>query len=621
MSKNTENAKLVPLFGRNNDMRVKLLVDELRNKFNVVNTGVQITLVTPAFQNQFFAAPDAGSSDTAVHSEWIAFGKALGARIGGKSASADVISIIVDNAGATDPSSEKAFVQALIRAILVVKKGTTVLANAASWATADNATYRSVADIADALFSSKNVELKKITDAIKTGTADDAVREFGYRYDKFWLRAMLEGHASSAASTIAPSRFFDDEVAPSEEVYFRKGSELYTYDATGKEVRVDAGSDAFKSLKFENKCLGTGLNDSGAAAGAKCADYLRDCLSGKNVQQCKAYLMDDKYWDKAVDEVNAMLPAMAVQTLNAFEFTMEQVWDNTAARRLLKYKSVDSWLANLTSMAKATPTPAIDEKAVEQIAKNTKLIGYLRMLVKKVNSNPAILNKDYSGPTDSARINDPDAFAGSRLYKMGVKGRVATPTLSVSSIDKLSQTIKDANARVSISFGFPNVYGLTHKVNLVGGGVVEDLEEKASDITKHTGHIIERQFLALNARLKRYGKDISKADFDKIVNLIDSLKSSEEKLYKANLYTEKYARLLEVHGEKDNTSVLTMDHLKEFVDNRNKYFTRVSKKQNDLMSIIRSIAEAVNKETPSTEAEMKNLDVDSKSVDFTALLG
>ena len=316
-----------------------------------------------------------------------------------------------------------------------------------------------------------------------------------------------------------------------------------------------------------------------------------------------------------------MLPAIAVQTLNAFEFGMEQVWDNTANRRLLKYKSVEAWIAGLVDLTKAR-TGAMTTADVEQIAKNTKLIGYLNMLVKKVNSNPAILNKDYSGATDSARINDPDAFAGSRLHKMGLKARLAAPTLSVSSVDKLANAIKESNARVSITLGYPGLYGFATRLNLMsGGGAVEDLEAKVSDVTKQTGHIIERQFVALHTRLQKYGKEINKQDYEKIQNLIDSLKKSEDKLYKATLYTEKYARLLEVHGQKDETSVLSMDHLKQFVDNRNKYFTRVAKKQNDLMSIIRSIAEAVNKETPSTEAEMKPINVDSKSVDFNSILG
>ncbi len=619
MSKNTENAKLVPLFGRNNDMRVKLLVDELRNTYN--RRGIpELTIKTVAFQNQYFAKPDA-AADEDIHSEWIAFAKTLGFRLGStKAASADALAIIQANAGSSEPGSEKNFTQALIKRMFKVSDGAKdITGTAALWGSAKSATYTGF----DSLIASGSTDLKSLRTATAAG-ADDTVKDFNYRYDKYWLRAMLEGHAATAAAPVAPSSFFDDDAAPAVgETYFRRGSELFTIDASGKEVRVDAGSPAFASLKIETKCLGTGFADGKDVSGKndhKCADYLRECLSGKDVTKCKAYLESPNFWNDAEKEVEAMLPAMAVQTLNAFEFGMEQVWDNTASRRLLKYKSVDSWLANLTEQAKTTGA-VIDDAAVKNIAANTKLIGYLRMLVSKVNSNPAILNKDYSGSVDATRINDPEAFAGSRLYKMGVRGRVAASTLSVSSIDKLSQAIKDSNARVSLSFGLPGLTGFTGRINLMGGGVVEDLEQKASDVTKHTGFIIENQFLALTERLKRHGKAISQADNAKIVALIDSLKKSEEKLYKANLYTEKYAKLLEVHGVKDNTSVLTMDHLKEFVDNRNKYFARVSKKQNDLLSIIRSIAEAVNKETPSPEAEMKKLDVDAKTINFGSLLG
>jgi len=264
----------------------------------------------------------------------------------------------------------------------------------------------------------------------------------------------------------------------------------------------------------------------------------------------------------------------------------------------------------------------MSEAEVKNIAGNTKLIGYLEMLVKKVNSNPAILNKDYSGLTNEARVNNPDAFAGSRLHKMGIKARLASNNLSMASVDRLSQAIEDSNSRISVTLGYPGLYGYATKLNIMSGGaMVDDLQTKVSDETKQTSNIIEAHYLGLVQRLKAFGKEIKPEDDVKIVDLIKSLRASEKKLLEATLYTEKYARLLEVHGQKDNTSVLSLDHLKEFVDNRNKYFSRVAKKQNDLMSILRSIAEAVNKETPSPDDEMKAHDVDPKTVDFSTLLG
>jgi len=620
MSKNTENSKLVALFGDNTDKRAKLFIDELRNQFNGAN--VAVNKKTAVFENQYFKVPDVGSAGDAIHSEWITFAKDFVKRIAGARVSAlsnkdSIIEIFKAYAGLAT-TDEQRFVQKLLLRLFASVDPTSgaSINTPTTWSKVTDATYNNAADLGK-LFGGLTTLVTAVSSLPATVSS---AKEFGYKYDKFWLRTLLEAHSASATQPVAPSRFFDEETPASGETYYRRGSELFTRDAAGKEVRVDAGSPAFQALTVDNKCLGTGYV-AHSGAGETCADYLRDCLSGKDVTQCKKYLDDDKFWEKAVDEVDAMLPAMAVQTLNAFEFGMEQVWDNTASRRLLKYKSTESWIAGLVEATKGR-TSAMTVAEVEKIAKNTKLIGYLNMLVKKVNSNPAILNKDYTGATDSARINDPDAFAGSRLHKMGVKARLAAPTLSVSSIDKLATGIKDANARIGITIGYPGLYGFATKLNLMsGGGAVEDLEAKVSDVTKQTGHIIQSHFLALHTRLQKYGKEIEKSDHDKILNLIESLKKAEEKLYKAQLYTEKYARLLEVHGEKDATSVLSMDHLKQFVDNRNKYFTRVSKKQNDLLSILRSIAEAANKEAPATEAEMKAIDVDSKTVNFSALLG
>ena len=630
MSKNADNLKLVPLFGRNNDMRVKLFLNELRDQADKARAGgrhvkatVQIKNRTPTFHNALFKTPDMSRDDDDIHSEWLAFASHFSKRIGGQSASAEAVAVIKSLAGIASTGSEQEFAQVLAQILFLEindAKTTNIVVNPAQWGNVATAKYNTSANIAN-LFSVTTAEVKELHDAAKgAATPDDSkVMEFTFRYDKYWLKTMLESHAASASTSVAASKFFDDDATVGVEEYIRKGSELYKRDATGKETRVDLGSTDAKALSVDKQCMGTGFKD-GLGADEKCADYLRGCLSGNDVTKCKQFLADEKFWDNAVDEVDKMLPAMAIKTLNAFEFGMEQVWDNTANRRLLKYKSTTSWIEGLTELTKTTKTMTIKE--VESIAKNAKLIGYLNMLVKKVNSSPAILNKDYLIKTNSTDINNPDAFIGSRLHKMGVKARLATNNLSVSSIDKLSQAIKDSNSKVSITLGLPGLHGFASRFSLSGGAnTMEALQEKVSDANKQTGHIIELHFLSLDSRLKKHGKEISKEDVKKIHDLIESLKKSEEKLNKAMLYTEKYTTLLEVHGQRDNTDILSMDHLKQFVDNRNKYFTRVSKKQNDLMSIIRSIAEAVNKETPSADAEMKAIDVNAKTVDINSLLG
>jgi hypothetical protein len=651
------------------------------NKFG----NVQFTNVTKGFQNRFYAKSTPGRGDMDAHDEVDEYICDLHARLcdsskNGKPLSPEAVDVIKKFAGAAAIGSEQEFAQAVIKALVRNLSGSAGvdIKLATTWSGVTGGNYNDSnmlawnlieptidvmalkllpsgikgvvststativspgAPIATSSGSSiaplTTFNLNMIPSGQKISPVDNlhqllrngcgksasGKKEFTYRYDKYWLKTMLESHATTASTSVAPSKFFDDVVPTSVEEYVRKGTELYKRDATGKETRVDLGSDLAKALSVDTKCMGTGFVQDSTKPNESCADYLRECLSGNDVTKCKEYLADEKFWDNAVNEVDNMLPAMAIKTLNAFEFGMEQVWDTVANRRLLKYKSTTTWLEGLTEIAKAGKR-GMTMPEVQNIAKNVKLIGYLNMVVKKVNSSPAILNKDYIGKTSSNQLNDPDAFTGSRLHKMGVRARLATNNLSVSSVDKLSQAIKDSNSRVSVTLGLPGVYGFASKFSLSGGSnTMEALEEKVSDETKQTAYIIEAHFVSLNTRLKKHGKEISKEDATKILNLLDSLKKSEDKLNKAMLYTEKYTRLLEVHGQKDNTDILSMDHLKQFVDNRNKYFARVSKKQNDLMSIIRSIAEAVNKETPSADAEMKAIDVDAKSVNINALLG
>ena len=157
---------------------------------------------------------------------------------------------------------------------------------------------------------------------------------------------------------------------------------------------------------------------------------------------------------------------------------------------------------------------------------------------------------------------------------------------------------------LSFSLGLPQSFGLRMPVILRGGSVtsINAAESKYKDQFKHTWHLVQTQYDVLVARLNASGKTIDKKDSKQIIDLIAQLKESEAKLYKAILYTEKYADLIEVHGQRDNNSTLSLVQLQQFVDMRQKYFERVSRKQSALASIIQAVAEAVVKEAGVSKA-------------------
>ncbi len=640
----------IPLLSESNDNRVRLFLHELQNAADAsrkarnasayIAADVSINVLSQAFLARYFTNKR-GADDTAIHPEWVDFWTHVVSRNDGKTQAvpngADIVRIIKSLANAQDGSIAQ-LMQWVVQAVMASVSdatGANIKANPSVWGSAVGYQFKASAQLRNELHNNANVPLSNAVDqdlaiaAAGTPNKDDllarvsAPRDFGYNVDKYFVQMMLED-SLNAPVAVGHSKFFDEEEEQSKsEVYFRKADGgLYT-KVNGNDVRVDSRSDVISKLTIKDKCLGTGFFEGAAPAnGESCADYLRSCLSGKDITQCKAYLSSAKYWEKAVDEVNAMLPAMALRTIRAFEFGFENYHDQTADRQLLRVKNTTQWLASLAEMV--TPPAGVVAKLskgeYDQIANNKKLIGYLDMLVKKINSNPAILNKDYVGESDAARVNDPSAFVGTKLAKMGVRPRLAVDTLSPSSVERLGQGMRASQDRIAVTLRLPGQVGAPYSFLMSGGGnPIEDLEEFLTKESKQTWAILQRHYLGLVNRLNGHKKSLSSEDDAKIRDLINDLKKSELKLTKIILFTEKYAKLLEVHRQHDPSNVLTVDHLKDFVEQRNKYFARVAKKQNDLISIIKSIAEAVNKEAPAPEVSSK--DVDASQVNFANLLG
>jgi hypothetical protein len=395
---------------------------------------------------------------------------------------------------------------------------------------------------------------------------DDAVW-FPLNQSKMIVHLLMENFVKNYQE-IPESNFFKQEYSTADDAElgkYRRNAAGNLIDDKGNEVFV--GSNYARALlQPENKCASTGFANEG-----KCSEYLKDCLLNKQggVEKCKEYMKDPLYWTNAKNEVEAMLPELAVKTLDQFGFDRESVM--IGRNNIMRFKTVEQWSAKLAQLS------SLNKDEHKAIANNSELMGYLRMLVAKVNSSPAILNPELSDQDRNKAT--PNMFVGTRLFALGIKPRHKKVGYSAVDFMKFGEMIKHNNSRLAQSMAQNG-----------GASAIENFQYNIDNKSKQTWFLLKSQYELLSLRLKNMGKSIAPNDDAKVKSLLDNLKSSELKLKHAILYTEKYAKLLETMGHADKAKALSFDHLKDFVDKRNQYFTRVAKKQTDLISIIQSVA-------------------------------
>lgn len=406
---------------------------------------------------------------------------------------------------------------------------------------------------------------------------------FGYKYDKYLVNSTLQAFVNNAAIPVTPSSFLTDfsdvqDVNQTKEKYIRKSDGLlYEVKPDGSHELVELNSAAIQNLTEANKCLGTGFENDNTWQGPNtCAQYLDECIRGGDIAQCKNYLQNINFWNNAAKEVDAMQPLIAFKTLQSFEFGRV----NTQLPNGQTIERVQTWSEWIDTLKNK-----VNPQELTQISGNVKLQEYLNLIVKKVNENPAILNKSYIGEVKTVTSVDPN----SKLGKFGLQ--LASPFTNniLSSILKTQQTGNQANNQVALSLGLNTFPGL--RFNLVGGASYS--EEYLAENLKQQHSIILALFNTMKSRLSKMGKSITPADEQTILKLIQELKEKERKLHKIILMTQRYQELLIAHGVQDPTSALTINHLNQFVEQRNNYFQKVQTKQNNLMSIIKTIAESV----------------------------
>jgi len=600
---------MIPFFGLKDDRRVRLYLAALENEWNRTGVvaftdnadgkGARVGNIAEELKIKNFSRPDANGNTKGdeVHSEWKDFKANLASRLtnankntfnlGNNTTANDVLNVIRTQGG-------NRFFQAVIQAHLTIildNAGNDITTLPLQWSLADNFIFRSAFD--DIMPRSQ----------FDGGNQMNAEPIFSFNFSKYLLYLRLENAATQPSK---PNNFWSTE-EPILDTYFRvknRPNELLTIDENGNKVNVY--DNKFLENKYRgDQCVGIKVKEGTHT----CNNYLSKCIkSGKqeDIDSCKDYLKDQNFWDVVKSEVESMLPDAIVATLTTFGFKPD-----SKNKKYTSYESVGSWLSSLRSRIGTS----LSQTDYDAIQKNTKLTQYLTILVNKVNQNPAILNKNYFNtnrfdPEDySSRFNDwhitKYGLTPRVIYKkdndskLSINRQLAFVSNNILSLRNLSQNriafVPGSGLLVNgVAITPVTPFFLTggaessvDSLPVMTGGDVSELEhlEKQSPLIRL---LVEQSINELRAN----GKEIDHQTQLELNDIVKSFESNENKLHKALNYVHKYIDLYNVYKQYDSDNVLSIDHIKSFVDARERYFDKTIKSL-DGLDVLKQLADQV----------------------------
>ena len=329
-----------------------------------------------------------------------------------------------------------------------------------------------------------------------------------------------------------------------------------------------------------------------------------------------------------------MHPSQILNTLSAFKFKIINLFDKDLNMSLKFIEDVEQWKNDLIEKTKLDKSNEdyITNIEYDAIIGNARLIFYLKQLVNKINTNPAILNKNF---TESMTYGYNDTIK-TRAEQYGVKQGVITQIndqdLQLSKSNKQSPTIKhifnDLNGLNKLFGGLvqfnTNSISNPYTILLNGGGGAKILVQtptistipSLSSITDfnilkqnlkqnnyNSSNIIAKLYNELINKLKTINKDIEPNDHQSIITHINSLKDKELKLNNMIAYINKYIDLYEIYGDDESSSVLSLKNMTQFLNKHDKVLNKTNVKRNNVLSIINLIAETVINKMQSTNTD------------------
>jgi hypothetical protein len=441
---------------------------------------------------------------------------------------------------------------------------------------------------------------KKVKKMFESFKVDDYVRKKLYH--------LKTGTGTEGSTGVSDEGKYDNEDLfdiPTKEIWRRdkQTGTLYT-EVKGAKVYWDKTKpDDFKAiLTRTHNCYATAsYND-----GEKCRNFMDKCIieeDSAGVTDCIKFLKESKkgdFYENVKDAIKEMIPDVAKKLLNKLGFRKVNVFDEEAKRNIVKVQTVGSWIKH-TMLEKLG---AADKAIIE---KNEPLLTYLTYVVAFVNASPALLNKDYNGPTNESRGNAPlsDFARNHNLKKRQVDRNGSVVNGLAQGLDYMEAKIKYGISTNNAFVLRPTYGGKTYAspfspFNMQSGGV--SLNEKLA--IEQSGSLIRSIYINLTDKLRARNKSIAPVDDKKIKDRMQEMEKTQKELIENLKYIEILTDLKETFNDY-SSEVLTMKNIEELAKSQNALQVKHGKNELNMISVFKVMNQLINEKQARDATEQK----------------
>lgn len=413
------------------------------------------------------------------------------------------------------------------------------------------------------------------------------------------------------------------DMCTGEVIYRKLGSDKLFRMKDGQEQTLDidamSTNEANEIFRAANKCYSLGIDNTGD----DCETLVRCILADEpeKMEECIEYLMFKQDFFKASKEqIQQIHPTLALRLLQRLGFRKYQVNDPVAGKVLWKVESVDHWLKHQVGKK-------FTKVDVDRLISNEKtgmLLKYLNMVSQFVNCNPAVLNKNYHGPSSESAgqvtVDDETRRLGIRAQIVPVQQddlaslrsdvhRLAARRIERSAFINHLPFSLGTDGLMTSPMGTHGIqpYGVTWGFNMGLTGGDQSGGALSSPIgNKVSGAKLLRHYMnSLISSLARRNKTVSDDIKSKLNKNLDAMEEAETALLRHLIYLDEYSKMIDIF--RDYSAVeLNEQNLHKFLERTqylNKKYTSI---EDLLLDAIRQIQGAVAGESKYESLDLKS---------------